>query len=134
MAYKYLWCESGSYQPSPAVHGPRESPASPLAELVVSIGVPVELLPAGWPLVCAPTRLGILVGHEELLIAGRTSGALGWLAGRQLDRWWCHVFVGDLAEQVVNAIEAGAAFVVCLNGEPGRFGDVGVGKHQIFSG
>lgn len=80
MAVKSLRCESECLQTKQARHGPRESPASALAELAVPAGVPMELLPAGWTLVCAPKWLGVLVRHKELLVAGRMNLALGGLA------------------------------------------------------
>ena len=47
--------------------------------------------------------------------------------GRMVD-----LFVAHLPQQMVDAVEAGPALVVGLNGEPGGFWDVCMFKHFIF--
>ena len=76
--------------------------------------------------------LGIAVGDEKLFADWWSLHWFALFTRRQLDGWWCHVVIRHLAQQVVNAVEPGAALVVGLNRKPGGFGDVGAGKHRIF--
>ena len=62
--------------------------------------------------------VGIVVGYKELLVEGRPFVASLLRALRHLDGWRCHVFIGHLAENVAQAIQAGAALVIGLHGEP----------------
>ena len=74
----------------------------------------------------------IVVGYKELLIEGRPFVASLLRALRHLDRWRCHVFIGHLAENVAQAIQAGTALVIGLHGEPWGFRDMRLGKHGVF--
>ena len=50
-----------------------------------------------------------------------------------LDGWRCHVFIGHLAENMAQAIQAGAALVIGLHGEPWGFRDMRLRKHGVLS-
>ncbi len=49
-----------------------------------------------------------------------------------LNRWRSHVFPRDLADNVMQAIQASTTFVISLDGEPGCIGDMGLGKHDVL--
>ena len=76
--------------------------------------------------------VGIVVGYKELLIEGRPFVASLFRALRQLDGWRCHVFIGHIAENVAQEIQAGAALVIGLHGEPWGFRDMRLGKHGVL--
>ena len=57
--------------------------------------------------------------------------SLLWALGH-LDGWRCHVFIGHLAENVAQAIQAGAALVIRLHGELWGFRDMRLGKHGVL--
>ena len=74
----------------------------------------------------------VVVGHEKLFVEGGALVIATALAGRQLDRLRGHVHIGDLAEQMADAVQARTALVVGLYGESRRFRDVGMGEHLIL--
>ena len=76
--------------------------------------------------------VGIVVGYKELLVGGRPFVASLLRALRHLDGWRCHVFIGHLAENVAQAIQAGATLVIGLHGEPWGFPDMRLEKYGVL--
>src|SRR4029453_11986938 len=75
---------------------------------------------------------GVAVGDEGLVGHGRPDVAVVVAARRQLDRLGGHVAVGDLLEQVADAVEPGPALVVGLHHPPGGLLGVGVVEHVVL--
>ena len=72
------------------------------------------------------------LGDEGLVRDWGSDITLVLLSRGQLDRLRRQVFVGDEAEQMVNAVEAGAFLVVGLHHVPRRLFDIGALEHLIF--
>ena len=72
-------------------------------------------------------------GTKKLLVDRRAHIILGsQVAGGQLDGVGRHIDIGDLAQNMADAVEPCPLFVIRIDGKPGRFGNVGVGKHGVL--
>ena len=74
----------------------------------------------------------IVIGNKELFVEGRTFVVPLFWPRRHFDGFRRHVFVGNLAEQMTEAVQPGPALVIGLNGEPGRLRNLGFGEHDVF--
>src|SRR5215211_6262407 len=74
----------------------------------------------------------IELGHKRLVCDRRSHITAFLLAGWQVDRLGRQVFIGDQAEQVMNAVEPRTLFIISIDHIPGRLLDIGVGEHLIL--
>ena len=74
----------------------------------------------------------IAIGHESLVVDRRANVAAFRRTTRQFDQFRSQILIGDLGQQVPDAVKVGTFFVLCVHYEPVGLLGIGVRHHLIF--